>query len=64
MMLEFWQKDFSTRKADLAKMAVEYSIIHVEPLGYNESKNWHLLLVTQNGFRVFLHFEEIEISPL
>jgi hypothetical protein len=64
MMLEFWQKDFSTRKADLTKMAAEYSIIHVEPLGYNESKTWHLLLVTQNSFRIFLHFEELEVSPV
>lgn len=56
MMFEFWQKERSWRRADTQRIVQEYKIIHVSPISLAESGIWHLLLVTQNGFRVYVTF--------
>ena len=60
MMLEFWQKDISIRKADVERIVADYKIINVAPISSAESQNWHLLLITQNGYRVYLHFDLVD----
>jgi hypothetical protein len=60
MMLEFWQKDTSVKKSDITRIANEYKIIQVVPLNKSESLFWHLLLITQNGYRIYIQFDMIE----
>jgi hypothetical protein len=32
------------------------------PVNVNESDQWHLLLITQSGLRIYLQFEEEEVQ--
>lgn len=62
MMLEFWQRDSNLRRQDLQKISQEYKIVFVSPISVSESSNWHLMLVTQNGFRIFIHFAQEKVD--
>ena len=45
-------------------VAEEYQIIFMSPITYNESRLWHLMLVTKNGLRIYISFEtRTEIVP-
>ena len=55
-MLEFWLKDNSTKKPDYKKLNQEHKIVYVKPVSIAESEKYHLMLVTQNGYRVFIGF--------
>ena len=60
MMLEFWQKEKFIGKKDLE----DYKIVFVNPVSVAESKNFHLLLITENGHRIYINFEiEEEVHP-
>jgi hypothetical protein len=63
-MLEFWQKDKSAKKPDLKKLTQEKKIVYVEPISVAESEKWHLMLVTQNGYRIYVGFiTESALNP-
>jgi hypothetical protein len=63
-MLEFWQRDKSAKKPDLKKLSQEHKIVYVEPISVAESEKWHLMLVTQNGYRIYVGFiTESALSP-
>ena len=37
-------------------MSKDYLFIHVAPIQYNESQQYHLLIVTKNGYRIYIRF--------
>lgn len=63
MMLEFWQRERPTKnRQEFQSFISEFKIIYVAPITINESNRWHLMLVTQNGYRIYIQFEEKEVE--
>jgi hypothetical protein len=57
-MLEFNQANNKQLKAsEFKRLSSEYPIVFVQPLSVAESSVYHLMLVTQNGYRVYIQFE-------
>jgi hypothetical protein len=61
-MFEFWGRDTKIKGRDIFEIAADFKIIYISPVTFSESRQWHLLLVTQNGYRIFIRFELDQVS--
>ena len=54
-MLELKQQETKNMKSsDFKRLSKEYPIVFVESISINQSSDYHLMLVTQNGFRIYI----------
>lgn len=54
----------SIRGKNMLEEAVPYKIVYISPIVFSESKQWQLMIVTKNGYRVYLSFSSVEaIEP-
>lgn len=57
MMHDFWSRDKSVKKSELIAISHEFNIVFVYPISVADSQIFDLLLITQNGFRIYISFE-------
>eukprot|EP00347_Sterkiella_histriomuscorum_P003419 403364365 len=57
-LLEFQNRTIMGKGYDIYEVSKEFNIVLVQPILFSQSKIFHLLVVTQNGHRIYIQFQE------